>query len=435
MRGKAMLRLMRDGSLILIHRLPCQASLYKTEDAFLDTIESAQRRLIQCLPRVVETELVSLDHALGRFLALGVQSQHDVPPSAVSLFDGYALTAPTHSAQVRAVAGLSYAGDAPQPLPSSDVAWRIFTGAALPFGSDAVIAQESVTLQADGTIVLNEALGVGAGVRQRGADTQIGQCVLSAGTRLDAAHLGLLASVGVAAVTVVRLPRVALFTTGDELVAPGSALSPGKIFNANHALLRAAMARLSVDVLDLGVLPDEPEAIRVALLRGAAEADLVLTSGGVSVGDADFVRQVVADMGGIDTWRVFLKPGKPLALGRIGATPFIGLPGNPVSTFVTFFLFVRPALRHMVGADPEIDHPALRLPLAQPWAGGDRPEFIRVKRARSIAGHTQLLAFPNQNSGLLSSIAWADGVALIPADCTLVAGDFVDYFPFEGWYL
>jgi molybdopterin molybdotransferase len=212
-------------------------------------------------------------------------------------------------------------------------------------------------------------------------------------------------------------------------------LSPGKIFNANHALLRAAMARLSVDVLDLGVLPDEPEAIRVALLRGAAEADLVLTSGGVSVGDADFVRQVVADMGAIDTWRVFLKPGKPLALGRIGATPFIGLPGNPVSTFVTFFLFVRPALRHMVGADPEIDHPALRLPLAQPWAGGDSPEFIRVKRARSIAGHTQLLAFPNQNSGLLSSIAWADGVALIPANCTLVEGDCVDYFPFEGWYL
>lgn len=401
----------------------------------MDTIESAQRRLIQCLPRVVETELVSLNHALGRVLAEGVLSQYDVPPSMVSLFDGYALTAPTRCAEVRTVVGQSYAGDAPQSLPSPDVAWRIFTGAALPLGSDAVIAQESVTLQADGRIVLNEVLRLGAGVRQQGADTQIGQCVLSAGTRLDAAHLGLLASVGVAEIAVVRRPRVALFTTGDELIEPGCALPPGKIFNANHALLRAAMARLSIEVLDLGVLPDEPVAIRAALLRGAAEADLVLTSGGVSVGDADWVRQVVADIGCIDTWRVFLKPGKPLAFGRIGDTPFIGLPGNPVSTFITFFLFVRPAIRAMVGADPDIDRPAPRLPLAQPWTGGDRPEFIRVKRARSIAGQTHLLTFPNQNSGLLSSIAWADGVALIPADSTLAEGDFVDYFPFEGWYL
>jgi len=401
----------------------------------LDTIESAQRRLIQCLPRIDETEFVSLDDALGRYLARAVQSQHDVPPCAVSLFDGYALVAPTPRAQVLMVAGITYAGDAPQSLPSSDVAWRIFTGAALPMGSNAVIAQESVTIQADGAIVLNETISVGAGVRRQGADTQIGQCVLSAGTRLDAAHLGLLASVGIATVEVVRLPRVALFSTGDELVAPGNALLPGKIFNANHALLRAAMVRLSIDVLDLGVLPDEPKAIKEALLRGAAQADLVLTSGGVSVGDADLVRQVVAEIGGIDTWRVFLKPGKPLAFGRIGTTPFIGLPGNPVSTFVTFFLFVRPALRHMVGADPDIDRPALRLSLAQPWAGGDRPEFVRVKRTRSIAGYAELLVFSDQNSGLLSSIAWADGVALIPADCALAAGDFVDYFPFEGWYL
>ena len=401
----------------------------------MDTIDRAQRRLIECLPRVVGTEFVPLAQALGRFLAQTIHASLDVPSTAVSLFDGYALSAPTRDDEVRAVAGLSFAGDAPQVLPGADAAWRIFTGAALPYGSNAVIAQESVTLRADGKIVLHESLGAGAGVRQQGADTQKGQCVLSAGIRLEAAHLALLASVGVAGVSVVRLPRVALFTTGDELVEPGCALPAGKIFNANHTLLRAALARLSVEVLDLGTLPDEPAAIRSALLRAAAEADLVLTSGGVSVGDADLVRQVVADIGAIDTWRVYLKPGKPLAFGRVGTTPFIGLPGNPVSTFVTFFLFVRPALRHLMGADPEIDRPALRLPLAQAVAGGDRPEFIRVKRVRANTGQTQLQVFANQNSGLLSSIAWADGVALIPADCALDEGAWVDYFPFEGWYL
>ncbi|MHB8920175.1 MAG: molybdopterin molybdotransferase MoeA [Halothiobacillus sp.] len=401
----------------------------------METIDSAQRRLIQHLTRLTAIETLPLDQALGRFLAHDLRSQHDVPPNNVSLFDGYALVAPCQLGEARTVAGVTYAGDAPQTLPTPTVAWRIFTGAALPEGANTVIAQESVALQEDGAIVLNEALSVGAGVRRRATDSQIGQIVLAAGSRLDAAQLGLLASVGIAAVDVVRKPRVAVFTSGDELIAPGNALPPGKIFNANHAILLAALARLSVNVLDLGVLPDHPDEIRVALQRGAAEADLVLTSGGVSVGDADLVRQVVAEIGAIDTWRVFFKPGKPLAFGRVGTTPFIGLPGNPVSTFVTFFLFVRPALRCMMGADSEIDRPPLQLPLAQKWVAGDRPEFIRVRRERVSNGQTQLIFFPNQNSGLLSSIAWADGVALMPADCNLEAGDHVDYFPFEGWYL
>ena len=182
-------------------------------------------------------------------------------------------------------------------------------------------------------------------------------------------------------------------------------------------------------------MPDDASPIRSALLAAAEKVDLVLTSGGVSVGDADLVRQVVSEIGSIDSWRVFLKPGKPLAFGRIGSVPFIGLPGNPVSTFVTFFLFVRPALRVLAGGDPQIDLPPLCLPLAQDFASGDRPEFIRVRRERTASGETRLRPFENQNSGLLSSIAWADGVALIPAGRPLVCGDRVDYFPFEGWYL
>lgn len=401
----------------------------------LQPIDIAQRQLIEQLVPITESALIPLETALGRFLAEDVYTKQDVPASDISLFDGYALRAPSASGSSRQVAGVTYAGDAPATLPEGDFVWRIFTGAPLPEGANAVIAQESAASSDGRVVTLRESMSVGAGVRPKGADSRYGQCVLSAGTRLDAAHLGLLASIGCAQVLVVRKPRVAIFTTGDELVPPGQPLSPGKIYNSNHVILATALTRLGVEVVDLGVLPDEASFIRTALLAAAEEVDLVLTSGGVSVGDADLVRQVVSDIGVIDSWRVFMKPGKPLAFGRIGSTPFIGLPGNPVSTFVTFFLFVRPALRALAGGDPQIDLPPLRLPLAQDWAAGDRPEFIRVRRERSGSGETLLQPFENQNSGLLSSIAWADGVALIPADRTLLCGDMVDYFPFEGWYL
>lgn len=401
----------------------------------METLDRAQYRLIQQLARIERFENLSLHAALGRILACDIHSAHDVPPSPVSLFDGYALVAPTRCDERRWVAGVTYAGDEPKSLPNGHDAWRIFTGAALPAGANAVIAQEFVTNEKDGSILLHEAIQPHAGVRSQGADSKRGQTILSAGTRLDAAQLGLLASVGVARVDVVKAPCVAVFTTGDELVTPGEPLPPGKIFNSNHTLMCALLSKLNVDVLDMGVLPDDAAAISLALQRGASEADLVLTSGGVSVGDADLVRQAVAQIGSIDTWRVFLKPGKPLAFGRIGSTPFIGLPGNPVSTFVTFFLFVRPALRHMMGADPDIDRPPIQIPLAQPRMGGDRPEFIRVRRQRARDGSTRLACFPDQNSGLLSSISWADGVALIPANTAFQESDLVDYFPFEGWYL
>lgn len=401
----------------------------------MQPIDIAQRKLIEQLVPIAESESIPLEATLGRFLAEDIYTEHDVPPSDTSLFDGYALKAPSPFGSSRRLVGVTYAGDAPGALPDGDHVWRIFTGAPLPAGANAVIAQESVVRSDDETVVLNEAMSVGAGVRLKGADSRRGQQVLAAGVRLDPPQLGLLASVGCARVPVTRKPRVAIFTTGDELVAPGQPLSPGKIYNSNHVVLATALTRLGVEVLDLGALPDDASSIRSALSAAAEKVDLVLTSGGVSVGDADLVRQVVSEIGSIDSWRVFLKPGKPLAFGRIGSVPFIGLPGNPVSTFVTFFLFVRPALRVLAGGDPQIDLPPLCLPLAQDFASGDRPEFIRVRRERTASGETQLRPFENQNSGLLSSIAWADGVALIPAGRPLVCGDRVDYFPFEGWYL
>lgn len=400
----------------------------------MESLLSAQRRLLVQMPTLTAQETLPLLAAEGRILAADVCSTVDVPPAAVSLFDGYALQAPAAAGQRGAVLGTSFAGEAPGALWDSAGFWRIFTGALLPEGANAVVAQESTTRDVADHIVLSEAIKPGAGVRPQGADSRCGAVVLSAGHRLDPAALALLASVGVAEVAVVCRPRVAVFTTGDELVTPGMPLPFGKIYNANHTLLCAALTRLGVEVIDMGVLPDDLAAIQSALSAQTGQVDLLLTSGGVSVGDADLVRAAVASLGVIDAWRVFLKPGKPLAYGRVGATPFIGLPGNPVSTFVTFQLFVRPALRVMQGADAGLDLPPLQLPLAEPWQAGDRPEFVRVRRVRSENHETALAIFPNQNSGLLSSLAWADGVALIPPDVPLPAGAMVDYFPFEGWF-
>jgi molybdopterin molybdotransferase len=400
----------------------------------LETLAQTQFRLVAQLTAIADTETIGLGAALGRFLAEEIRASVDVPPRDVSLFDGYALTAPAEAGTRWPVVGESFAGDAPPPLNINSV-MRIFTGSVLPADANAVIAQESVSLLADAWIQINECMNVGDGVRLQGADSRAGERILAAGTRLDAPQLGLLASVGRSSVSVVRKPRVAVFTTGNELVAPGESLPPGKIYNANHPMLVASLCRLGVDVLDLGCLPDEEAPLRTALAEAAGRADLVITSGGVSVGDADLVRRVVNALGRIDQWRVFLKPGKPLAFGVIAQTPFIGLPGNPVSTFITFFLFVRPVIRALLGADPEIDRPPVRLPLACAWPAGDRPEFVRVRRERGADGQTHLSVFQNQNSGLLSSMAWADGVALIPVGQDLEAGDSVDYFSFEAWYL
>jgi molybdopterin molybdotransferase len=295
-----------------------------------------------------------------------------------------------------------------QPLQPGTAA-RIFTGAQVPPGADAVVMQEQCEAL-DGAVRIQAVPETGQWVRRRGEDVQQGSLVLPAGTRLTPQALGLAASVGAAALSVVRRPRVALFSTGDELVMPGEPLKPGAIYNSNRFTLRGLLQAAGCEVSDLGIVPDRLEATRERLRRAAAGADLILTSGGVSVGEEDHLRPAVQAEGTLDLWQIAIKPGKPLAFGRVGSTLFIGLPGNPVSSFVTFLLAVGPVLRALQGL-PAAAPGAQALRADFDWPRPDRRrEFLRV-RLNADGG---LDLYPNQSSGVLTSTVWADGLADIP---------------------
>ncbi|MFN2381029.1 MAG: gephyrin-like molybdotransferase Glp [Guyparkeria sp.] len=392
----------------------------------MKTVRQVLDRLLDRLPTLAGTEDVPVLDAVGRVLRDPVVAPRDVPFAPLSLFDGYALEGPIADGGRFPVSGKQFAGDPPARLVPG-TAMRIFTGALLPEGGDTVVAQES-TQEEGGVLRVTESLRPGAGARQAGADTREGEELLAAGTRVTPAMIGLIASTGLPSVRVTRPVRVALLTTGDELLAPGEPFVPGRVYDANGPMLEAMLRSSGVEIVQRACLPDK-RAVIDARLREAADADLIVTSGGVSVGEADLVRAGVEAMGHIDHWRVFLKPGKPLAVGEVQGTPFLGLPGNPVSTFVTFQLFVRAALQKLAGQAASGRLPSQLLPLAASRRGGDRPEYIRVQRVRR-AGRLVLEPFADQNSGLLSSLAWADGLALIPEGAVLDAGDEVDFISF-----
>ncbi len=394
----------------------------------MESVSRVIERLLERIPAIGETESVAVADAVGRVLGEPLVAPRNVPFAPLSLFDGYAMKAPVAAGARLVVSGKQFAGDPPARL-APGTAMRIFTGALLPEGADVVIAQESTEPDGEGAVRCTESLEAGAGVRRTGADTREGEVLLAAGTRIAPAMIGLIASTGVAELTVTRRPRVALLTTGDELLAPGETFAPGKIFDANGPMLETLLRSAGAEIVHRACLPDDADLID-ARLREAAGADLIVTSGGVSVGDADLVRAGVEALGRIDHWRVFLKPGKPMAVGEVLGTPFLGLPGNPVSTFVTFLLFVRTALEKAAGQSEPGCLPSQALPLATARRGGDRPEYIRVRRAQRD-GRAVLEAYPDQNSGLLSSLAWADGLALIPPQADLAAGDPVEFIAFK----
>ncbi len=398
------------------------------------TLEQALARLlsaVQPLP-ATEGERVSTFDALGRVLAQDVRSGLDVPPADNTSMDGYAL----RCADVPAAGTLLPisqripAGVVGSPLLGGTAA-RIFTGAQVPAGADAVVMQEQCEPHGDGVRV-NTVPRPGQWIRRRGEDVRKDAVVLAAGSRLTPQALGLAASVGAAALRVAPRPRVALFSTGDELVMPGEPLKPGAIYNSNRFTLRALIQALGCECTDLGIVPDQLAATREALRQAAQGNHLIVTSGGVSVGEEDHLRPAVAAEGRIDLWQIAIKPGKPLAFGEVrradkSAAYFIGLPGNPVSSFITFLLAVRPVLLRLQGAT-DVQPKGVKLRADFDWPDPDkRREFLRVRRNEQ--GGLDL--FPNQSSGVLTSTVWGDGVVDNPSGHAIFKGDAVSCLLFS----
>ena len=399
----------------------------------LISADDALARLLAAVAPLGRTENVTTPEAWGRVLARDVVSPVSVPPEDNSAMDGYAIRLADLGGAADAVLPVSQriaAGRPGQPLAAGTAA-RIFTGAQVPAGADAVVMQEHCEAIASdapfGAVRVNELPSPGMAIRRQGEDVMQGRVVLAAGHRLDAAAIGLAATVGMARLDVAARPRVALFSTGDELVMPGEPLPPGAIYNSNRFMLGALLRGQGCVVTDLGNVPDRLDATRAMLREAAAGHDLILSSGGVSVGEEDHLKPALAAEGRLDLWAIAIKPGKPLAFGAVrragGETWFIGLPGNPVSSHVTFTLFVRPVLARLQGA-------RATLPVGVPvradfaWPRPDkRREFLRVRR--NDAGGLDL--YRNQGSGVLTSLAWGDGLADIAPGQVVRPGDLVRF--------
>ncbi|MDO8250771.1 MAG: molybdopterin molybdotransferase MoeA [Rhodoferax sp.] len=401
----------------------------------LNPLDDALAELLGYATVLPGIESVSTFDADGRVLAQDVVSALHVPPQDNSSMDGYAvrcadvLQANTQAQGVlqvtqRIAAGSS--GDALAPMSAA----RIFTGAPIPLGADAVVMQEDCDVLEGDAVRIKAVPAPGQWIRRAGEDVTLGSIVLSKGERLTPAALGLAASIGMNLLPAVRRPRVALFSTGDELVMPGEVapgqMKPGSIYNSNRFFLRALLLRLGCEVSDLGIVPDRLDATVLALQGAAQQHDLILTSGGVSVGEEDHIKPAVQSLGTLALWQIAIKPGKPFAYGRVQDAHFIGLPGNPVSSFVTFLLLVRPFLLKLQGVT-QVATRSIAIPAHFTWARADkRREFLRVRR--NAAGGLDL--FSNQSSGVLTSAVWGDGLVDNPPGQSIQHGDVVRFIPF-----
>ena len=373
---------------------------------------------------VAPVESVALRAACGRVLVVEQYSTVDVPPADNSAMDGYALrVADFQSGSPLPITQRIAAGAVGVALVSGSAA-RIFTGAELPVGADTVVIQENCREQ-NGCVIIDEVIRRGDNVRPRGQDLRKNQLLVAQGQRLRAADIALLAAGGVVEVPVYQRIKVALLCTGDELVEPGHTLAPGQIYNSNRPLLTGLLEQMGCDVIDLGIIPDSAHATADALQRAARDADCIISTGGVSVGDEDHVRTQLELHGELRLWKLNIKPGKPLAYGRMRSVPFFGLPGNPASAFVTFFLIVQIYLKKLQGRH-SIEVPPLKLPAAFDWPqAGSRQEYLRA-RVVAGAGGMQVDIFPNQSSGVLASVAWANALAVIYPHVPVSRGDLID---------
>ncbi len=403
------------------------------------TAQQALDHLLSHAKTVDESETVTTQAALGRVLAESINSLVDVPPLDNTAMDGYAVrTADTKApGNMLKVAQRIPAGSIGTNLEPGTAA-RIFTGAPIPPGADAVVMQEDCTVQENkiDQVQINITPNSGQWIRRKGEDLAAGKTALIAGAYLRPQELGVAASAGLTHLNVKRRIKVAAFFTGDELALPGEPLKPGGIYNSNRDTLLACLKSLGCDATDLGIVPDRLDATRQALRQASKDHDLIITSGGVSVGEEDHIKPAVTAEGRLDLWQIAIKPGKPLAFGAVrksdeskdGEAWFIGLPGNPVSSFVTFLLFVRPFILKLQGREA-ITPQSYAMRADFDWLKADRRnEFLRVK----INSQGGLDLFPNQSSGVLTSASWGDGLVDCPPGQAIKAGDLVRYLPFSA---
>ncbi|QEN49260.1 molybdopterin molybdotransferase MoeA [Pseudomonas protegens] len=387
-------------------------------------VEEALERLLAMAGSapILERERLPLAAAQGRVLAEALISSLDLPPWPNSAMDGYALRLEDWRGEPLPVSQRIFAGQAPEPLQPGTCA-RIFTGAPVPAGADCVEMQENAQVQDDQRVLFSEPLQLGQNIRPQGQETTVGEQVLAAGTRLGPIEQGLAASLGCAELEVVRRVRVAVLSTGDELVEPGQPLGPGQIYNSNRVVLCSWLQRLGCEVLDAGILPDDLAATRQRLAE-LGEVDLILSTGGVSVGEADFLGIALREEGELALWKLAIKPGKPLTFGHFRGVPVIGLPGNPASTLVTFALLARPYLLRRQGVQ-QVQPLSFQVPAGFAWPQpGNRREYLRGRLENG-----QATIYRNQSSGVLRSAAWAEGLVEVLEGRTLVQGDRVNFIP------
>ncbi len=397
-------------------------------------IDEALTLLLNNAKPITEIEKLPLAEAQGRILAEDLASTIKVPPHDNSAMDGYAVYSADLEDSTEKLLPISQripAGVMGTALKAGTAA-RIFTGAPIPAGADAVVMQEVCTPEGDG-VKITGPISAGKNIRNAGEDISIDDNVLKTGTKLKPQDIGLVASVGISEVTAYKRLRVGIFFTGDELREPGEALQAGQIYNSNRHTMRGLLENLNCEIIDLGTVEDTLEATKNAMLKAAEQSDLVITSGGVSVGEEDYIRIALEELGQLDMWRINIKPGKPLAFGNINnksnhrkKTPFLGMPGNPVSVFATFCIFAQPFILQKQGANKTKAN-SFMVPAAFEWPkAGKRQEYVRTRVENGV-----IKLFPNQSSGVLTSTSWANGLAIIPADTTVKPDDLIEFIPFS----
>jgi len=395
-------------------------------------LHEAVRRISELVIPVRDTEQVPLARADGRVLANDLLSSIDVPAHDNAAMDGYSLSAHDLSSAgdtVLEVIGNALAGRAFQGQPGSGQAVRVMTGAVMPAGHDTVVPQEFVVADRN-TVRIPPGQEAGQNLRRRGEDLRRGESALKAGQRLGAAECGLIASLGIAEVQVVRKLRVAILSTGDELCAPGSPLPEGMIYDSNRSTLRALLNRMDVDLIDLGIVRDDPAALEHAISNASQQADAIISSAGVSVGEADHTRSIMQRLGQVDFWKIAMRPGRPLAFGRIGKALYFGLPGNPVAVMVTFLFMVRDALTHLGGGRVE-PPPFIRARTLTPIRKrAGRTEYQRAMLSADSDGSPLVTLMANQGSAVLSSMSRADCLVVLDhSSASVPAGGWVNCIP------